>query len=76
MPSRWIGGIHKGQGGKRWSLRENAHSNNPEDKSCNAGRPEYNMRLHVEFWTEPTKEIGHHLSSQLDYPQKTQAQDN
>jgi len=56
MPSKWIGGIYKGQAGTRWSPREKAHRYNPEDKSCNAGRPEYDMPLHIEFSTEPTKE--------------------
>jgi len=56
MPSKSIGCIHRGQVCKRWSLREKAHRYNPENKSCNAGRPEYNMQLHVEFSTEPTKE--------------------
>ena len=56
MPSKWIGCIHRGLVGKRWSPRENAYRYDPEDKSCNAGRPEYNMQLRVEFSTEPTKE--------------------
>jgi len=56
MPSKWIGGIHRGPVGKGWSPREEAHRYDPEDKSCNAGRPEYDMRLHVKFSTEPTKE--------------------
>jgi len=56
MLSKWIGCIHKGQVGKRWSSREKTHRYDPEDKSCNAGRPEYNMLSHVEFSTEPTKE--------------------
>jgi len=56
MLSKWIGCIDKGQAGKRWSPREKAHGYDPEDKSCNAGRPEYNMRSHAEFSTEPTKE--------------------
>jgi len=56
MPSKWIGCIHKGQVGKRWSPRAKAHRHDPEDKSCNARRPEYNMPLHVEFLTEPSKE--------------------
>jgi len=56
MPSKWIGCIHRGQVGKRWSLRENTYWYDPEDKSCNAGRPENEMQLHTEFSTEPTKE--------------------
>ena len=56
MPSKGIGCIHKGQVGKRWSLRKKAHGNDGEDKSCNAGRPEYNMQLHVKFSMEPSKE--------------------
>jgi len=56
MPSKWIWCIHKGQVGKRWSPREEAHRYDPEDKSCNAGRPEYDMQSRVEFSTEPTKE--------------------
>jgi len=56
MPSKWIGCIHKGQVGKRWSPREKAYRYDPEDKSFNAGRPEYNMQLQVEFSTEPTRE--------------------
>ena len=56
MPSKWIGCIHRGQVGKRWSPREKAYRYNPEDKSCNAGTPEYDIQLHIEFSTEPTKE--------------------
>jgi len=56
MPSQWIGCIHKGQVGKRWSPREKAHRYNPEDKQYNAGRPPYDMPLKAEFSTEPTKE--------------------
>jgi len=56
MPSKWIVCIHKGQVGKRCSPREKAHRYDPEDKSCNAGRPEYNIRSLVEFSMEPTKE--------------------
>jgi len=56
MPSKWIGFIHSGQGGKRWSLREKAYGYDPENTLCNAGIPEYNMQLQVEFTTEPTKE--------------------
>jgi len=56
MPSKWIGCIHKGQVGKRWSPREEAHRYDPEDKSCNAGRPESDMQSRVEFSTEPTNE--------------------
>jgi len=55
MPSTWIGCIHRGQVGKRWSPREKAYRYDPEDKSYNAGRQEYNMQLQVEFSTEPTK---------------------
>ena len=55
MPSKWIGCIHKGQVGKRWSPREKAHRHDPENKLYNAGRPEYNMQLEVELATEPTK---------------------
>ena len=58
MPSKWIWCIHKGQVGKRGSLREKAHRYDPEDKSCNAGKPEYNMWSHAEFSTEPTEEEG------------------
>jgi len=56
MPSEWIGCIYKGQVGKRWSPRKEAHRYDPEDKSCNAGRPEYDMQSGVEFSTEPTHE--------------------
>jgi len=56
MPRKWIGCIHKGQVGKRWSPREEAHRYEAEDKSCNAGRPEYDMQLHVKFSKEPTNE--------------------
>jgi len=56
MPSKWIGCIHRGQVGKRWSPREKAYRYDPEDMLCNAGRPEYDMQLHDEFSTEPTKE--------------------
>jgi len=56
MPSKWIRCIHRGQVGKRWSPREKAYRYDPEDKSCNAGRLEYEMQLHTEFLTVPTKE--------------------
>jgi len=56
MPSKWIGCIDKGQVHKRWSPRETTYRYDPEDKSCNAGRPEYHMQLDAEFATEPTKE--------------------
>jgi len=56
MLSKWIGCIHKGQVGKRQSLREQAHRHNPENQSCNAGRREYTMRVPVEFRTELTEE--------------------
>jgi len=56
MPSKWIGCIHKRQVGKRWSPREEAHRYDPEDKSCNARRPEYDMQSCVEFSTEPANE--------------------
>jgi len=56
MPSKWIGCIHRGQVGKRCSPREKAYRYDPEDKSCNAGRPEYDMQSHVEFSTELTNE--------------------
>jgi len=56
MPSKWIGCIHRGQVGKRCSAREKAYMYDPEDKSCNAGRPEYDMRSRVEFLTEPTNQ--------------------
>jgi len=56
MPGKWIGCIHRGQVGKRWSPREQAYRYDPEDKSYNAGRPEYNMQLQVEFSTETTKQ--------------------
>jgi len=54
MPSKWIGSIHRGQVGKRWSQRDEAHRYDPEHMSCNAGIPEYNMQSHVEFSTEQT----------------------
>ena len=56
MPSKWIRCIHGGQVGKRWSAREKAYRYDPEDKSCNARRQEYNRQLQVAFATEPTKE--------------------
>jgi len=56
MPSKWIGCIHKGQVGKRLRPREKAHMYHPEDKSCKAGRPEYDIRVHVKFSMEPTKQ--------------------
>ena len=56
MPTKWIGCIHRGQVGKRSSSKEKAYRYDLEDKSCNAGRPEYNMQSDVEFWTEPTNE--------------------
>jgi len=55
MPSKWIGCIHKGQVGKRWSLKEKAYRYDSEDKLSNAGRREYNMQFHVEFSTESTE---------------------
>jgi len=56
MPSKWIGCIHRGQVGKRWSPREKAYRYDHEDQSCNAGRLEYDMQLHAAFLTVPTKE--------------------
>jgi len=56
MPSKWIWCIHRRQVGKRWSLREKAYRYDPENKSRNAGSPEYLMQLQVEFWTERTKQ--------------------
>jgi len=56
MPSKWIRYIHKEQVGVRWSPRKKANRYDPEDKSCNAGRTEYDMRSHAKFSTEPTKE--------------------
>jgi len=56
MPSKWIGCIHRGQVGKRWSPRGKAYSYDPEDKSCNDRRPEYDMQSRVEFSTEATNE--------------------
>ena len=56
MPSKWIGCIHRGQVCKTGRPRETAYRYDPEDKSCNAGRPEYNIMWQVEFSTEPTKE--------------------
>jgi len=56
MASKWIGCIHKGLVGKRWRPREKNHRYDPENKLCNARRPEYDLQLHVEFSTEPTKE--------------------
>ena len=55
MSSKWIGGVHKGQVGTRWSPSGKTHTYNPEDRSSNAERQESDMRLHVEFSTEPTK---------------------
>jgi len=76
IPSKWIGGIHKGQVGKRWSPMENAHRYDPEDKSCNAGRPEYNMLLHVEFSREPTKEDWPSSDPRVGLPWGSMGQDN
>jgi len=56
MPHKWMGGIHKGQVGKRWSWREKTHRCDAMDKSCNSGRQEYEMGLHTKFSTEPAKE--------------------
>jgi len=56
MPGKWIGCIHRGQVGKRWSPREKAYRYDPKDKSCNAGRPEYDMQSRVKFSTQPTNE--------------------
>jgi len=56
MPSKWIGCIHRGHVGKRWSQREKAYRYDAKDKSYNAGRPAYTMQWQVEFSTEPTTE--------------------
>ena len=58
MPSKWIGGIHKGQVGKRWSPRGKNHRVDPEDKSYDAGKQEWSMQSHKWLSTEPTKEDG------------------
>jgi len=56
MPSKWIWCHHGGQVGKRWSQKEKSCRYDPEDKSCNAERPEYDMQLHAKSLKEPTKE--------------------
>jgi len=75
IPGNWSGWLQKGRVGKGWSLRDKTHMYDPEHKSCNAGRQEYNMRSQVEFSTEPTKEEW--LSSgKLDHLRKARGQDN
>ena len=76
MPSKWIGCIHKGQVGKRWRPREKTYRYNPEDKSCNARRPEYNMQSHVQFSTEPTKEDWPTSVQRVRLPSESTGQDN
>ena len=56
MLSKWIWCIHKGQVGKRRSLREQADRYNPENQTCNAGRREYARRIPVKFRTELNQE--------------------
>jgi len=56
MPSKWIRSIHKSQVSERSSPREKTHRCNPQDKSCNARRPEYDIQSHAKFSMEPTKE--------------------
>jgi len=47
MSSKWIRCLHKGRVGTRWSPREKTYMSDPEDKSCNAERPEDDIRSHV-----------------------------
>ena len=76
MPCKWIGCMHKGQVRKRWSPRETAHKYDPEDKSCNARRPNYNMQLQSNSGRNQPKQIAYLLSSKLDYPERRRGQDN
>jgi len=76
MPSKWIGCIHRGPVGKRWSPRDNANRCDPEDKLCNAGRPEYEMQLYTEFSTEPTKEEWPSSVQRVDYLRRARGQVN
>jgi len=76
MPSEWIGCIHKPPVGKRWSPREKTYRYDPEDKSCNAGRPEYNKQFHVKSSTEPTKDVWPSSVQQVRIPLESMAQDN
>jgi len=55
MLSKWIGCIHKGQVGTRWSPRAKPYMSDPEDKSGNAEKPEDDMWSHVKFSTEPIR---------------------
>ena len=71
MPSKWIWCIHRGQVRKRWSPRDNAYRYDPEDKSCNAGRQEYEMQSHTEVSTEPTKEEWPSSVQQVRLPSKS-----
>jgi len=76
MPSRWIGCIHRGQVGKRCSSREETHRYDPEYKSCNAGRPEYDIQSRVEFWTEPSNEKWPSSVQRVRAPSMSRGQDN
>jgi len=76
MPSKWIGCIHRGQVGKRWSPRAEAPRYDPEHKSCNAGRPESDMQSPVEFLTEPTNEEWPSSVQRVRLPSMSTGQDN
>jgi len=57
-------------------LEENSDRCDPEDNKFNASEGEYDMQSHGKFSTEPTKKMGHLLSSRLDYPWESYGQDN
>jgi len=57
IASKWMVCIDKGWVGKTSSARENTHRCNPEEKSCNAGKPEYDMWLNAKFSMESTKGV-------------------
>jgi len=76
MSSKWIGCLHKGWVGTRWSPSEKPYISDPEDKSCNAERPEDDMWSHVNTLRNQPKKIGHLLSGELDYLRRPRGQDN
>ena len=68
MPSKWSGGLHKGQVGTRWSPRGKNHRFDPEDKSYNAGEQEWSIQSHTWFSTEPTEEDGPSSVQRISIP--------
>jgi len=67
MPSEWIGWIHKGQVGKRWSPRDKAPRYDPEDK-CVIPEDQNTTWGHISnSGRNQQKKNSHLLSRESDY---------